>query len=254
MKEKTWQKVTVVVAWGIVLLVVLSLLGAMYIFIGNPASWFIAKNSAANYVEENYPNENYELVRFGFDFIGPYYYADFEHMDKPDNHFTVHVNYWGKVNFSTYDNIEDGWNTAYRLTEEYNDIFVDLYFGRDFPFENFRGHCDLGMIYDEVEIEGMQKRQELVPNKQYDVSKIAEKQGMIFVEMSDSSVTEKRLGEILIQLKEFLFEKGCPFYMISITLSSDDEKNEDMISLENFPASLIGSENMAEEIEKYLRQ
>ena len=171
MKEKTWRVTSAVIAWGMVLLILIIVFGAMYMFIGNPASWFVAKNSALNYIEENYPDESYEMFNYGFDFMGPYYYADFEHTQKPDNKFTIYMDYRGNVKFSTYDNIKDGWNTAYRLTDEYGELFAEIYMSEDFSFEVLSGESDLALIYDEIKIQGQTERTELIPNKEYDIKK-----------------------------------------------------------------------------------
>ncbi len=251
MNKKTWNIISSVTAWGLVLFILAVLLGAVYIFIGNPASWFIAKIAARSYVEESFPNENYEMTDFGFDFIGPYYYADFKHNEKPDNYFSVYVNYWGKVRHSTYDNIKEGWNTAYRLTDEYNTLLLDSYISEELSFDTLSKSCDLALVYDEVRIKGQIERAMLIPNKEYDTRELGQRQGIIYMDIGDEEVSVRRMGEILSELKEYLYKKNCPFNLISITLKSTDEKNFDELKIDKFPRDLIDSENMENEMKEY---
>ena len=64
-------------------------------------------------------------------------------------------------------------------------------------------------------------------------------------------MSKKRLCEILVELKEYLSKNDFPFYLVSVTITNADDKNDDVLKIENFPADLIGSENMENEMERY---
>ena len=82
---------------GLVLVICL-LFGAVFCFLGNPVSLFLAQKGAEDYVRSRYPG--WEITGVGYDFITPKYYA---HAGKDGDWFTLHLDGRGHVYFDTYE-------------------------------------------------------------------------------------------------------------------------------------------------------
>lgn len=70
---------------------------------GNPISERIVQKSAVVYLEENYPDLNYEIIRNGYDFKSMNYYVVVQSLDSEDTRFWLSCSKDGKHITDDYD-------------------------------------------------------------------------------------------------------------------------------------------------------
>ena len=229
--KKSTKKVLKVVA-GILLVAVISVAIYFYIgFFGNPVSKLLMKNSAEKYVEENYPD--CYVNSWGYNFKDGKYFANIQKEGSPDTNFFVYADWLGNIGYDSYESyVTSGHNTANRMMMEYRDLLraaipqedvdytLDIfygdilndYYGKDF----YNGSSEKGRYMPQEEI---------ILDKQYDYSDISYKYGYVCLYVWDEEVSVSRAGEILLDVKSRLDNKGLGFYCIDFVL--EKPKNED---------------------------
>ena len=241
-----------------IVFVVLILAGFVYIRIGNPVSYFLAKYSAEDYAKEEFPDEDYKLVDFGFDFVGPYYYAYFENTEAPDRNFYIHLNSFGKVSESANKLVIDAHEKAMALENEYDDFFREVIADESFPIKDLRNASvllDVAYRIDE-EVIAYLKSYELPEGKGYDLEKMAGESGNIFIEMNEKNVSFETAAKRLKHLDEFFTGKDFPYLDITLIMLKDgtDYLDDDSLVLLSVPKEVIEADDLAEKLHDYISE
>ena len=130
---KKWLKV------GAFVLAMALLAGVVYVtdvLMGFPVSYFRVKQSLHTYLEEYYsdtdfvatnPHHVFKLGRFMVDVSSP---------SSPDSHFFLEFDADGSLLYDSYESkVTSGWNTAMRLSDQYDKLCRTVMESAAFPFE-----------------------------------------------------------------------------------------------------------------------
>lgn len=253
--KKTMKIISAITAF----IIIAGLLYFANALLGNPISKMIAKKAAKSYMAEMYPNEDFVVKEFGYSFKDGSYYAYIESPSSIDTYFSVHISMGGKVQYDSYENVLNGWNTYQRIEEEYRNMVEKVFISEEFPLIS---HIDYGTIKSIEDIEfGLEeysygiKISELELDKEYDVREIAKTAGNIVYYAEDEEISFEKAAECLLILKEFFDKQDVPFYKINFVLEKPrmgNGPNEDdsRVNIANFLYSDIYEEGLEERIEK----
>ncbi len=226
-------------------------------FFGNPVSYFLAVNSADNYVEENYLDTDYEVEKIGYDFKSTGYYARVISPSSIDTHFSVYFDLLGRPLRDSFENVTDGWNTYMRLEDEYraltdkvfeevNKKFTsDISFGEIKTFEysdGYKGKEPYGIVMSELELD-----------YEYDIKEVAKSAGHLVFYYEETELTAEKSAERLLELKEIFDKHDMPFYAIDFTAQEPKTEtnagNQAEFSVNEFLYSDIYEEGLAERLQ-----
>lgn len=122
MTENTFKKIKK----SVLILFIAVLIGGVLFFVqaffGNPLSKYSTKRNGIAYVEKYHGKEGFQYRQVNYNFKTGNYVVDFQIPDSEDRHFSVYTDYKGTPIYDDYENIEEGFNTAIRLEEEYRNL------------------------------------------------------------------------------------------------------------------------------------
>jgi len=228
MKKKTLKILALVLA-------IILIIGVAFFansLVGNPISKYLATKSANEHIEKNYGDKDFVVESVNYDFKTGDYHAKVTSPTSIDSHFTIQLGFTGKVFYDTFDDITTGWNTAYRLDEDYRNAVKSVVESKDFPYNC---HICIGEMQfamgdypiDEAKPDYALKREELVVDKIYDIREMGAKAGRLTIYIYDDEVTAERLAELLLGIKEKFDKSGVTFKAIDCILEPTDIKNDD---------------------------
>lgn len=227
-------------------------------FFGNPVSYFLAKNSADNYIAENYTEYDFEIEKIGYDFKSTGYYARVIQPGSKDIYFSVYFDLLGRPHHDTFENITDGWNTAMRLENEYRALTdsIEDEIKKYFVTDIFFGEIKTSEIADEYcgkEPYGIPVS-ELILDYEYDINEVAEKAGHIIFYYDETELTAEKSAERLLEFKAIFDEHGLPFYAIDFIAqepkTEDNAGNRSEFAVREFLYTDIYEEGLAERLQK----
>lgn len=242
-----------------------ALIGVVLFFInafcGNPVSYLLAKYSAGQYIEDNFPESDYEIENVSYFFKESQYSAKVKSQSSIDSHFSIKIDFFGNISYVSYeDNVLNKGNTKERISREYFDKVVAVLETDIFPYETDYGY---GMIRysDEEECDSMGKGvffvEELELDMSYDIREIGKNTGKVDLCVRED-VTVENAAIILKKTKQLLNSADVYFYSIDFTLMekrTDDNKiPEKSIHINNFLASYIDEDNLEEKIEIAIKE
>jgi len=255
MKKST--KIIIITVSVLIIAAGLVLLNGLY---GNPVSKKRAEHTAEKYIQEMYPQTNYQITEVFYNFKDGYYHAQIESETSIDTHFTVAIQ-TNKVVYDSYeDDVTSGWNTYQRIDQAYREKVEEVFDEPNFPI---RSDIDFGTFelieadqtYDEMEADYGLMLEELEIDQSYDLHNLAETKGHIIYYGQDEEISYEKAAEHLQIIKEALDQADLPFYAIDYTL--EKPRNEDgtgkgddeTIDIVNFPYTNISDSNITEQIE-----
>lgn len=226
-------------------------------FVGNPVSKLLAKRAAEKYIDENLPDSDYSIHGMFFDWKSSGCYRVF--LTSPSNidgGFDLLVNMAGVIVYDTYEGyVIDGGNTERRLGKEYHDLCDTVFNSPTYPFDlsyGSLGFTDVqyGSVYDIPDF-GIVK-EDLVPNKVYNIRELGARSGYLTVYVEDDDVSYERAAEVLLELKEMFDQSGVPFRALCLTLwhprPEDGLRPEGMVYLNLFLYDDIYEDGLAERV------
>ena len=226
--------------------------------VGNPISKMLAERTAKKHLEETYKDKDYYIERVSFSFKTTSYYAYVESPSSKDSSFTLTIGMDGKLLLDSYESqVLERWNTAERIDEEYRNAVKTVLQSLGFPEESCMGYGriefipkqyakepdvpEYAIITDDLELDAL-----------YDVNEFASKAGCIWVEFSDSNVTEEYLAEMILKVKDAMDQAGIKFYVIDCVLQApkaeDGTWQEERLDVIDFLYSDIYDEGMLERV------
>lgn len=216
------------IAKGIAITLALALfLGGCWLangFFGNPVSQWMAQRSAKRYIAAEFPDTGYELERVTFSFKDTSYHAYFTLPGSIDSDFSITVNMAGKVTHSYYeDNVLGGWNTAYRLGNDYRTAVDAVLQSETFGYTYYIGFGDLQFVPEAYREEPDVPSYALILEQlqrdgQYDISVLGKQAGELTLYIYDEEVTPERLAQIVLRCKEIFDDAGVTFRTIDCVL------------------------------------
>lgn len=227
-------------------------------FFGNPVSYFLAKNSAVDYIAENYTEYDFEVEKIGYDFKSTGYYARVIQPGSKDIHYNVYFDLLGKPHHDTFENITDGWNTAMRLEKEYRALVetTEEEINKFFVCDIFFGEIKTSDMSEDYEWKGPYgvPMSELILDYDYDINEVAEKAGHIVFYYDETELTAEKSAIRLLELKRIFDEKGVKFYAIDfIAQEPKTEENASTrkeFSVREFLYSDIYEEELAQRLQE----
>lgn len=225
-------------------------------FFGNPVSYFLAVNSADNYIEENYADYDLEIEKVGYDFKSSGYYAYVVSPSSVDTHFSVYFDLLGRPTRDSFDNVTDGWNTYMRLENEYRSLcekvlkdakksFVsDIDYGEIKTFEyseDYHGKELYGVVLSDLKLD-----------YEYDIKEVAKSAGHIVFYYDETELTAEKSAERLLEFKAIFDEHGVPFFAIDFIAQEPKTEtnvgNRKEFAVREFLYSDIYEEGLAERL------
>ncbi len=211
--------------------VIVVVLGAI-MFFGNPVSKYLVTKNAGIYLEENYPDTDYEIESVNYDFKTSNYYVQIKSPSSGDSHFTLYAGTNGKIGHDTYESsVVEKWNTAERINDEYRAAVKTLLEDADFPYNQHIGFADIEFADSDALAEGIVpdyaiKNETLELDGVYDIYEMGKKAGHLTVYIYDDDVNAQRLGEILLGIRKLFDEKNISFYIIDCILEYPRPEND----------------------------
>ncbi len=223
--------------------------------LGNPISYFAAKNNVEKYVAENYGSEGYYVQKVGYNFKFKTYYAFVTKPDTLDCYFSVDCDWWGRVAYDNYkSSITEKGNTFVRLMNEYSAFGKKLkeipHFkynanalsesGDHFSFslKNEYNYNDSGLSQDELQIDGV-----------YNIYELGKQFGQLIIYIYTDDLSPENAAEILLTFREYADKCGASFYTADLSLcdktSSEGWKSYNML---DFRYSDIYPEGIVERV------
>ena len=227
-------------------------------FFGNPVSYLLAKNSADNYIEENYADYDFEIEKIGYDFKITGYYARVVNPGSKDSYFNIYFDLLGKPVYDTFDNIENGWNTFVRLENEYRELVdtVEDEIKKEFTTDIFYGEINTSEIADDYcgkEPYGI-PMSDLVLDYDYDIDEVGKKAGHIVFYYDETELTAEKSAERLLKAKEIFDKNNIKFYAIDFIAqepkTEENAGNRKEFSVREFLYSDIYEEGLAERLQE----
>ena len=232
-------------------------------FFGNPVSKLLCKNTAENYVAENYPDCYVE--KRGYNFKDGNYFANIQKEGSPDTNFFVYTDWLGNLRYDSYESyVSSGHNTVNRMMMEYRDLLrealpresvdytLDIFYGdilNDYYGKEFHNYST------EPDSSAYMPQEEIILDKEYDYTDIGYKYGYVCLYVCDEDVSVQRAAEILLDVKERLDKNNIGFYYIDFVLQlprqKDGAPNEDerRINIDYFRWDDIYEEGLADRVQ-----
>lgn len=200
--------------------------------VGNPVSKYLAKNSAEQYLAENFPGTDYVFDSISYDFKSGAYYAEIKSPSSIDTHFTLSMDMAGRVCQDSFGQVEDKSTTAFRLDQEYRELTDKIFESPSFPY---KGNIMYGILeihpkesflasdgpddFGESDVPAYSLAQEdLELDRLYDIRKLGAQAGHLVVYTESNTVTAENAAKTILDIKQWMDDAGVPFYAMEFHL------------------------------------
>lgn len=243
-----------------VLLLVL-LLPVIFLF-GNPLSYALIYLRGNAYLEDTYPELDVKVSDISYDFKRGGYVTEAASPTSRDTHFRLYTDWFGNISADQYHYVTSGINTAERIGEDYRALADSILDSGDFSWPRsiaygeltFRGgnevgsaELDYGMDFASLELD-----------KAYNIQTLGAAHGRLVLYLHDEQVSVERAAELLLELKEYLDEKGLPFHGIHFSLCQPlndlGQNTGERLQLINYLYEDIYAEGLVGRIEENLER
>lgn len=250
--------------WLVILLCAVPFLLAAVVAVamhGNPVSHLLARYGVREYLSREYPGNDFEIGREGYNFKDGNYYAHVASRSSVDTHFTVYLDGFGRVSRDSYDSVLDGWNTRSRMNNGYDDLVDLVFLDRGVPYleEGFFGGSLLmrsesgrdGAPEGEYGLEDW----EIVVDKEYDLRTLGRRAGHLYFYVRQEDVSVKAAAEILLDIRARMDQGGVGFYGIDLVLTKprreDGTAADDVrVNISHFRYEDIVPEGLEERVQR----
>ncbi|MBR2417635.1 MAG: hypothetical protein IKB12_03285 [Clostridia bacterium] len=246
----------------------LALIGGIGFFanalVGNPISKFLANRSAEKYISEAYSDMDLIIRDVTYDFKVGSYYARIYSPRSIDSNFTLHIDFFGKVLYDTYEyDVLTGENTAQRINKEYREAVDRVLNSPSYPYNSHIAFGDIEFIPEEYkdnyDVPSYAIVTEtLTPDILYDINEMGRKAGHLVIYVADDELTEEKMAETLLGIKDIFDKSGVSFHAINCQIENrkaDEPPNTDIkqIEVQHFLYSDIYEEGLAERVKKSIK-
>lgn len=202
---------------------------------GNPISKHLATKTAEKRITSCYADTDYKIDDVRYSFKEGCYHAYIVSPSSPDSDFTLAISMLGKLRLDDYENRVVGkWNTAMRINAEYGTAVDKIIDADSFPYSFDIGYGAL--IFDrDVSLSdfpvGTYDMTSLVLDGAYDPYDTGKAAGEVTLYLKGEAVTEQRLAEILLDVKEIFDKGGVAFNSINLILENDAGERVEVMSM-----------------------
>ena len=247
---KVLKIITFWIAVGLIIFVT-SIAG---LFLGHPIGYLNAWIKTATYINQQYPNNDYQIKLKGYVFKHGDYVVEVSSPSKVDEYFTLWISDFGtRIRTHTIDFHR---NTNIRLNGEYQEYIEQKGFWESLDFEVKYHYAS--MLFFPSDYEGIYVPHEnaivkeaLEINKTYDIEEMALSQGDITISSSVKEPTFEMIATILLETKKVAEEQGVPFYTINVHLDEKDVYSSDpVVEVVYFRNEDIYEEGLVERVEE----
>lgn len=257
-KKKHWKMLALVLALG--------LIGYLAILanslVGNPISEKLAQRGAEKYLQEQFPGTDYYVEKVGYNFKFTNYYAHIRSEKSIDTQFTLHIDFIGRVEWDTYDDVTRGFVTERRLNEAYRALTDGIFDDPDFPYGENIGFGELIIysqeVFDNPDVTDVpdyaMHLEELVIDGEYDVRELGARCGHLVVYVESEDLTYETAAEIMLNIRAMFDAEGIPFRALDFVLQLPKPEEgpwpEEDIRVDHFPYEEIVAEGLEARLEK----
>lgn len=222
-------------------------LGYFYVsFNGNPISSFLATRNAKEYIEEMYPNTDYQTEKAYYNFKFSEYVVRVKSEKNMDEHFSLSYNWTGKLERDSYeDEVKSKWNVLMRLEDEYrvlvdrgleaSDFPIDFTNEKNFGYGTFISDKTNAILQSELEL-----------NKDYDIKELGKESGYLVLYVFQDEVSISDIAQSLRNIKTYMDQHEIPFKLITLQFMLENESK----GVQYFKYEDIESENVEELIKE----
>lgn len=253
------KKILKIVAFVIAVILIAGVAWFANGLVGNPISKHLATKAAEGYIEEKFPNSDFELERVSFSFKDTKYHAYIVSPSSADSSFSLTISMGGKIVWDYYENnVLSGWNTARRLGDAYRESVDQVLENPSFPYDCHIGYGDLEFISEEYKNNSDVPSYALITNDLeldgiYDINELGAKAGKLTIYIYDDTVTVERLAEIILDIKGMLDDAGVRFYVMDCVLEypkpESGEWKQGRVEVMDFLCSDIYEEGLVERVQ-----
>lgn len=253
------KKILKIVAFVIAVILIAGVAWFANGLVGNPISKHLATKAAEGYIEEKFPNSDFELERVSFSFKDTKYHAYIVSPSSADSSFSLTISMGGKIVWDYYENnVLSGWNTARRLGDAYRESVDQVLENPSFPYDCHIGYGDLEFISEEYKNNSDVPSYALITNDLeldgiYDINELGAKAGKLTIYIYDDTVTVERLAEIILDIKGMLDDAGVRFYVMDCVLEypkpESGEWKQGRFEVMDFLCSDIYEEGLVERVQ-----
>ena len=243
----------------ICILLSLVTLALLWFFFGNPVSYLRAVKTARAHLAQTYPDTDFRMERFNFDFIYRDYAAYVTSPSSIDTHFYLHINEQGTKLRDTYESdvLQKG-NTTIRLHQAYSALADPVF--DDLSLPNVSRFSSLSRLEFDLYQGGEEppayviNSSELVLDKEYDIRELGRQAGHLLVYVDSATVNTELAASMMLAVKECFDRAGVPFAAMSFTLQypmyTDGQRPEGSVNVSHFLYEDIYEDGMAERVEQ----
>ena len=230
-------------------------------FYGNPISALLARSTARQVLEEQFPGEPYTIESSNFVFKSGRYAVRVRREGSLDDWFYIDVMPNGAFHSIDYaDRVPNCWNTWNRLAQDYYDLGKTIRELPDYPDEEAslpgfpaesvyvsahlrfcdREHPEEYSIFTEdLEVDGV-----------YDLAELGAVAGELSVRAVNEDLTPETAASIMLKIHELTEEAGIRYAVMDFSLErqKNSREPEDYIAAPLFPVSEITPDGLAERI------
>lgn len=187
--------------------------------VGNPISKALASRTARQYIAQQYADTDYALDRIGYNFKDGNYYAHLKSPTSIDGDFALSLNGFGKLIYDNYaDRVTSGENTANRLNAEYRALTDRVFDDPAFPYQSDIAFGKLVFYAEKAGFTPEITVEELELNRLYDVPALGREVGRLVVYVDCDTISEERMAEVLLDIRQRMELSGAPFRVIDLVL------------------------------------
>ena len=249
-----------IVALAVALILIAGIAFFANALVGNPVSKYLAKISGEKIIEENHPDSDFYIEKIFYSFKDGFYHITVSSPSSPDSQFKIMSNFYGKAVLNTYEDvITNKRNTAERIWKEYREATDKIFESPSFPYDTDIAFGDIeftdresisvdfmlpdyGIVTDTLELDAY-----------YDITELGEKAGHLNIYVYDEDVSEEKMAEILLGIKDIFLSSGVKFYAIDCVLEYPRPENgepykDGRIEVSNFLCEDIYEEGLSERV------
>ena len=240
------KKILKIAALITALLLIIGLSWFANAFLGNPVSKMLATNTAKKHLAENYSDTDYYIEKIAFNFKSTNYYVHIKSPTSIDTEFTLYISMFGELTLDTYEDVENGFNTARRVDTEYRELVDTIFEHPSFPYSGRIGYGTLEIYPDEFI--GIEENYDIpsysIPqsslelDKIYDIHELGRQAGHIIIYVEGDTVSIEKASEMMLDIKSYFDDANIPFVAMDFTLqymkSEDGTRPDEEIHVKNF--------------------
>lgn len=250
-KKKGFMKIIKLISCIIIVTFLLIFINAIF---GNPVSKYIVKKEATNYIEDKYPNNDYNIEKLFYSFKDSRYHVFIKSNSSKDTYFSVSYDSMGNIIYDNFNTlVKNKHNTYDRINTKYSkkveNILNKLSYKSDIDYGQIQSSDYTNeMINFGIDISTLEL------DKKYDIYELGKKYGSITYYVYDKEVSENKIKEILLNLKKEFDLNKTSFYTVNIYLKNiegfETKKYDKKINIESYLYRDINEETIDSKIKE----